>query len=342
MIGVLFYVCGSTAAEQAVSEDSGKLSSEVLSAMEGNQATLDSVLTMQAVITETSTHSFPIMKGYRIEEKHRIIYDGAHFRKDKLETKFTGGKEYRGYAEALRVGRVDIDSAESNIDYIPSNDMVFIRPPRRSNHYKIRTNDLLKYQSARSATLKENILASARNGYYFTARGDTVDGDDCILLTCDYTKTGSTLKIWIVPSKGYCIKKMQDGSKSKVDNEYTTILREYSPGMWWFDSVQARRNTGKETVVSKLSVDSLTFNELVDPEIFTVWGMDISSKTKIWDEMQSTMRTLAINDAKDEASNPTASSSKMIIVGLGILFLAAITFIGILIKGKKARVKQQS
>lgn len=342
VIGVLFYVGGSAAAEQGVSEDSGKLSSEVISAMEGNQANLDSVLTMQAVITKSSTHSFPDSKSYRIDEKLRVIYDGDHFRKDQLETKFTGGKEYRKYAEAVTVGRVDIDSVESNIDYIPSNNMVFIRPPRWSDRYKIRENDLLRYQSARRATLKRNILESVENGYYFTAKSETVDGEDCILLTCDYTNPESTLKIWIVPSKGYCIKKVQDSSKGKVDYEYTTILKEYSPGIWWFDTVQVKEASVRETIVSDLSVDSLTFNEPINPNIFSVWDLDITSETKIWDEMQSEMYTLAIGDSKDKVANPTGSPSKMMVVGLGILVLAAIAFLSIVIKGKKVRGEQQS
>ena len=51
---------------------------------------------------------------------------------------------------------------------------------------------------------------------------------------------------------------------------------------------------------------------------------------------------LMIGDAKDEAANPTGSLSKMIIVGLGILVLAAIAFLSIFIKGKKVRGEQQS
>jgi hypothetical protein len=335
VIGILFYVSSSTTAEQSAGGDMSKLSIEVISAMEGNQATLDSIRTLQATLTKNSTHSFPDKKGYQLLEKYRIIYDGDHFRKDQLETKLTGGKEYRKYAEALRVGQIDIDSAESGIDYIPSNDMVFIRPPRWNNNYKIRTNDLLKYQSARGATLKENIQASARNGYYFTARSEAVDGDDCVLLTCDYANPESTLKIWVVPSKGYCIKKMQDGSKSKVDDEYTTILKEYSPGMWWFESVRARKTFSLETVVSQLSVNSLTFNEPVAQGVFTVWGMDISSKTKIRDEMQDKMYTLAIDDAKDTVANTTGSAGKILVLGLGILALAAVVFLGTFIRGRR-------
>jgi hypothetical protein len=342
VIGVLFYMSSSTTAEQTASEDSRKLSSEVLSAIEGNQATLDSVRTIQAILTKNSTHTHYVptnkdkeLGSYKLIQKHKIRYDGNHFRIDQLEAKFTGDKVYR--KSKPYVGTVHIDSPESIIDFEAVSNMVFIRPSEWNDRHKIRTNDMLRYQSARGATLKENILASAKNGYYFTATSDTVEGDNCVLLTCNYNNPEATLKIWIVPSKGYCIKKVQDGSKGEIDDEYTTTLKEYSPGIWWFDTVQAKRTSGPETVVCRLSVDSLALNEPIDPEIFTVWGIDISSETKIWDEMQSTMHTLAIDDAKDAAANPSSSSSNILIPVLAILGLVGVTLLGILIKGKKAR-----
>lgn len=331
VMGVLFSVSNSITTEQITLEHSRKLSGEVFSAMEGNQATLDSISTMQATVTKRSSHSFPNKKGFQLEQKHRIISDEDHFRKDQLETQFKGPKENRGYARALPVGGVYIESVESNIDYIPPKNMVFVRSPRWSDDYKIRTNDLLHYQSARGATLKENILASAKNGYYFTAKKDKVDGDDCILLTCDYTNPEATLKIWVVPSKGYCIKKIQDISKGKISNEYKTTLKKYSPGIWWFDSVQAIKTTGLETVASILSVDALTLNEPIDPDVFTVWGLDISSKTRIMDEVQGKMFTLAIDDSREETTN------KVLVIGLGILGLVAATLLGIFTKVRRSR-----
>ncbi|MEJ2704944.1 MAG: hypothetical protein P8Z79_21105 [Sedimentisphaerales bacterium] len=304
--GVLFWVNGFVVAEQTIGGDSGKLSRDALSAMEGNQATLDSIRTMQATLTKSSSHSFSGKKGYNLEERHRIVCDGDHFRKDQLETWFRGADEYRGYEKALPIGQVDIDSAQLNIDYFPPNSRVFVRPPKWSESYKIRTNDLMKYQSARGATLKEK-----------------------------------TLKIWVVPSKGYCIKKMQDGSKGKIDDEYTTTLKEYSPGTWWFGTVKATKSTGLETVVCRLSLDSLIFNAPLDPDVFTVWGLDITSRTTITDEMQGTTSTLAIDDAKEVATDPTNSSGKTVKVGLGILGLTVVTFLGIFVKGKKACREQR-
>jgi len=336
VIVVLFCTAKLTLAE-LTAKDTQKLSNDVLSAIEGNQATLDSVRTIQAILTKNSTRYFGNNIGYKLTQKQKIWYDGSHFRKDQLETQFAGEEGYRGYERALPVGQVDIDSAESNIDYIPPTNRVFVRPPKWSDNYKIRTNDILRYQSARGATLKENILASEKNGYYFTAKSETVDGDDCILLTCDYTNPKSTLKIWVIPSKGYCIKKVQDISKGRIHDEYTTTLKEHSPGLWWFDTVQARETFGPQIVVSRLSLNSLAFNESIDPEIFTVWGLDVSSQTRITDEIQGTTYTLAIDDAKDMAANPTGSTGKILIVGLGILALTAVAFLGTFIKGRKVR-----
>ena len=346
VIGVLFYMSSSTTAEQTASEDSRKLSSEVLSAIEGNQATLDSVRTIQAILTKNSTHTHYVptnkdkeLGSYKLIQKHKIRYDGNHFRIDQLEAKFTGDKVYRG--RKPYVGTVHIDSPESIIDFEAVSNMVFIRPSEWNDRHKIRTNDMLRYQSAGGGrTLKSIILAGAENGHYYTAKNETVDGDDCILLTCNYAEDSFPLfvqRMWVAPSKGYCIKKVQRVSGGEVHDEYTTTLKEYSPGLWWFDAVEARVILGKETIVSRLSVDSLTFNESIDPEIFTVWGIDISSETKIWDEMQSTMHTLAIDDAKDAAANPSSSSSNILIPGLAILGLVGVTLLGILIKGKKAR-----
>lgn len=150
---------------------------------------------------------------------------------------------------------------------------------------------------------------------------------------CNYTNPAYTWKIWVVPSKGYCIKKVQCGSR----REYTTTLKEYSPGLWWFHTVQARAVSGSETIVSRLSVNSLTFNEPIDPDVFTVWGLDdVTPQTKVTDEMQGMMTyTLAKDYSKDMPVNRTGSIRKILIVGAGILSLTAVAFLGIFIKGRK-------
>jgi hypothetical protein len=81
----------------------------------------------------------------------------------------------------------------------------------------------------------------------------------------------------------------------------------------------------------------LTFNEPIEPDIFTVWGLDITSKTKIRDEIQGTMSTLALDDKKEKTVNSTRSPTRILIPGIAILGLIAVAFFGVLVKGKKKR-----
>lgn len=291
-------MANSTPAEKDSAKILEKLSLEVIAAMEGNQKTIDSIHTIQAVIKKTSLQDYGNKGSYKLIQTQKIICDCNHIRIDQLNKKFSGDKTYENYGS--EVGTIDIDSVESNIDYIPSNDNIFIRHPKWSNSYKIRNNPVLEFQSIRGGTLQENILTSAKNGYYFTAKDDKVDGEKSVLLTCDYTNPPSTLRIWVIPSKGFCIKKVEDGSKGKIDYEYTTTLKKYPPGIWWFKTVKVGKfRQGNVIQGSEISVNSIEFNKPVDPEIFTVWGMDLTAKTKVYDEIQNTTYTLAIDETEN-------------------------------------------
>ncbi|MBN2589391.1 MAG: hypothetical protein JXA96_05990 [Sedimentisphaerales bacterium] len=294
LLYTLFFMTIQVAADETDSNLLNKLSPEVVAAMEGNQKNLDSIKTMQAGVKTITKYDYGDEGSYELIETQRIIYDCNHFRIDKLETKFIGDEKYKNHGSEQ--GTIDIDSKESNIDYYPSNDHVFIRPPEWSNSYKIRNNPLLKYQSARNATLKNNIMLSAKNGFFFTAQSDKVDGEECILLQCDYTNPDAILKIWVVPSKGYCIKKIEDIVNGSISEEYTTILKKHPQGFWWFDSVETKTISSILTANTSLSVSSITLNEQIDPELFSVWGMGLSSKTRIYDEIQNTNYTLAIDE----------------------------------------------
>ena len=295
-------MANSTPAEKDSAEIMGKLSPEVIAAMEGNQKTIDSIHTIQAVITKTSLQNYGNKGSYKLIQTQKIICDCNHVRIEQLIKKFSGDKIYENYGS--EVGTIDIDSTESNIDYIPSNDNIFIRYPKWSNSYKIGNNPVLEFQSIRGSTLKENILASAKNGYYFTAKNDKVDGEKSVLLTCDYTNPPSTLRIWVIPSKGFCIKKVEDGSKGKIDYEYTTTLKKYPPGIWWFKTVKVGKFRRGDAMSSlDISINSLTLNEPIDPELFTIWGINATAKTKVYDEIRNITYTLAIDETEIPENN---------------------------------------
>jgi hypothetical protein len=168
-------------------------------------------------------------------------------------------------------------------------DIAFIRPPNWDEKQIREHNPIFAYQMFLHHPIQEKVLESAEQGYYFTARPDRVADDDCILLSCDYDGE-SVLNFWLVPSKGYCVKKMQNIWKGKVYHEYETTLKEYTPGHWWFDSVRARNWKGKEEEPYEdihLTVESLKFNEPIDPKAFTIAGTGIPPGTKIADRISN-------------------------------------------------------
>ncbi|HUW20008.1 MAG TPA: hypothetical protein VMW16_11970 [Sedimentisphaerales bacterium] len=264
---------------------SPKLPPEIQAIIKGNQATVDSVRTIQATIESVATISFGSEGTRKLMTMEKIWYDRDHLRRDTIEGKFIGSEtepllvtvpilNEKGYFRPPPSGEVEIDSNDFKIDYEPSNNTIFVHPPEWTDKRRgILMNKMLKYQSVRGGTLKENVLLSAKNGYYFTTESEKIDGDDCILLTCNYDRTESTLKIWVVPSKGYCIKKVQDIIGAKVVDEYVATLKEYSSGIWWFDTIKAeshKHGQWKSHELTYLSVKSLTFNKTINSKVFTI------------------------------------------------------------------------
>ncbi len=339
-IVTLFCIINFVTADETGSDLLKKLNPEVIAAMEGNQKTIDSIQTLQAVITLNSTHDYG-EKGYRqMTQKLRIWYDGNNTRKDVLESRFTGKDteplslgqvegEGQAYFEPPPVGDVEIQTSKSHIYYIPPTEYVGIYSSEKDKSEILWSNNITNYQSVIGHSLKEKILQSASLGYYFTTTSEKIGEDDCVLLSCDYSDVQMVLKIWVVPSKGYCIKKLQSIYKEKVANEYTTTLKKYSPNIWWFDTVKVGESRQGDVITSsEISVNSLILNEPLHPDIFTVWGIDVTPNTKVHDEIQGTTYTLAVDkteiqqaDNGNIVANTEDSSNTAIIIGLGIIIL---------------------
>jgi hypothetical protein len=245
VIGLLFVVAPSVAADHEPAGTNARLSPEIVRIIEGNQATLDSVRSMQARIKHVGTFHFGTKGKRKLVEVKQIWFDGNHIRKDILEGRFIGKETepllisehkegadiHKGYFRPPVAGEFEIHSRKLYVYNNPSANKIFIVPPDWTNErFKWRENVLLKYQSARNSTLRDNVLLSAKNGQYFSTSREEVDGEDCILLKCEYTNVPKcTLKIWVVPSKGYCIKRVQEiDAKGKIIEEYVTTLKEYS------------------------------------------------------------------------------------------------------------------
>ena len=249
-----------------------------------------------------STDSFYHGKGIRVaEEIVEFWYDRSHSRTDLLESKFIGKEtdplllkyESTGgtaHISPRAIGYTEIKSIESKMKYLPSIPRIFIIPQKEEARRNIRPPfQFMYYQTVEGDTLKEDALRLAKLDQYFTVKNETADGDDCLLLEHYNVGYGVTTKFWIVPSKGYCIKKMQLVQKGIVRKGYTTTLKEYLPGIWWFDSVKAIRLGGPEGINPdknvELSVKSLTLNEPIDPKTFTLADTNIPPGTEVQDDI---------------------------------------------------------
>jgi hypothetical protein len=262
----------------------------------------DAVRWIHGTVKIVSTDSYKD-KGNRVmEQTMEIWYDGSHSRTDILESKFIGKEtdpvvleEYSNGGQKiikpLDIGHTEIESIESQMIYRPSMRAAYITSPKHKQEVGrcIRSVNLVHYQTISGWTIKEIALGRAKGDDYSTVKRETVDGEDCLLLENYYAEDDITRKIWIVPSKGYCIKKTQFIHKGTVQDEYTTTLKEYLPGIWWFDSVKGTI-WGNSTVTTsdktwEISVESLTINESIDPKTFTLAGTNVPYGTRVQDEI---------------------------------------------------------
>ncbi len=83
----------------------------------------------------------------------------------------------------------------------------------------------------------------------------------------------------MVPSKGYTVKRVQELHKGKVQNSYTTTLKEYEPGLWWFDTVEVDSVVNPQKM--RIAVNALTIRPRIDPKVFSLDGLGVSDRTRV-------------------------------------------------------------
>ena len=274
-----------------------ELPPEVLTAIRENQKTIDSVKTFHA--TTKRTDQITREQGKRtLFVVQEVWYDGSHFRIDVKDSKFIGKDTTDLVLEESPDGGVkvfapppirswEIRLKESRLAF-HGGDRVNIYPYQWDKENIVSQCPILRFSMFRFTTLQEQVLRNKRQGYIWSAQSDSLDGEECILLSCSYPDYNQSAKAWVVPSKGYCIKKRQSTNQGTVAFEYETTLKEYSPGFWWFDrAVQKRRKTGEkepfETI--ELSIEKIEFNKPLDPKVFTIAGTNIPEGTRITDRI---------------------------------------------------------
>ncbi len=294
ILSFVFAATESTYADVPNAEESVKLSEQLRNIIERNQANWDSVKTMQGIVRIEMKTDYGDQGISHIIETEKFWFDGNRQRSDILNNEQVGRegpleREDSGGRKAIVTGRdkgmIEIKTGQSTIWYIPRISNVNIFPSKEDATRLRRENKLLGYQSINGTALKKAVLDIAKNGLDCTVTNETIDKDECLLL--EYNLSNERVwKIWVVPSKGHCIKKMQSMSKGLLYSEFITTLKEYPPGIWWLDSVKSRDSLGgRLNYEENVFVDSLTFNEPIDPNIFTLAGTNIPHGTRVHDRI---------------------------------------------------------
>jgi len=274
-----------------------ELSPEVLRAIKENQKTIDSVKTFHA-LTKRTDHITREQGKRTLFVVQEVWYDGSHYRIDVKDSKFIGKEAtdlvLKKYPDGRKrvfapppIRSLEIRSKESRLAFHGA-DRVFIHPYQWDKENIVSQCPTLRYNMFRFTTLQEQVLRNKQQGYIWTAQPDSLNGEECILLSCNYPDYNQGAKAWVVPTKGYCIKKRQSTSDGTVAFEYETTLKEYSPGFWWFESVIAKRRKPKEKnpfEIIELSIEKIEFNETLDPKVFTIAGTPIPKGTRIIDRI---------------------------------------------------------
>ncbi len=286
-------------AQTSQTPDAVDLDPQITTILDRHQQTLDALQSLEATFEILEHRSFKGIGTRTLKQTARTWWDGQRLRTDTLESRFIGEQtapllltkdaQSATYYQPPPVGAVEIHSVESSLTYDPDLNRVNVTNPKWDKENQLSRNTLLKFQSVLyGLTLPETIRAITKQGLPCAISNDEVESEDCILLSFAYGRDGhQAMKIWVVPSKGYCIKKYQNHYRNEVVEEYTTTLKEYTPGLWWFDVVKAMysEKTHDGSCVSTVSVAAATINKSIDPNIFTLAATNVPYGTPVSDDV---------------------------------------------------------
>jgi len=157
-------------------------------------------------------------------------------------------------------------------------------------------------------TLEEKVNNDAGLGYHPAITPAIVEGLPCQLLEWQYPQAEMALKVWVVPSKGYMVKKLQTFHKGAVAQEWCVDLREYGDGLFWWEKVQHTK-WAKGRIRSRTVARITDFepNCSVDDSLFTLAGLDVPIGTEVRD------RKLGLRYRYGELAEPSEDYVQLVV-----------------------------
>jgi hypothetical protein len=142
------------------------------------------------------------------------------------------------------------------------------------------------FTSVQGRTLARKVREDWDHGYRPTVTTVTDDDVDSVLVNWDYAQSRMVLKVWVEPTKGYMIRKLQAYYQNELVTDWTSQLKEYGDGVFWPDHVEQRDwRSGRVTRQLLVNVNRLEINPAVDDAMFTLAGIGLPQGAEVQDRI---------------------------------------------------------
>ncbi len=170
----------------------------------------------------------------------------------------------------------------------------------------------------------------------------TLNGVDCWLLGWNIRDTKLAVKVWVAPTKGYSVLRLQVEEPQKFLKLVDSEVELHIPSGIWFPSKIVYQDFGNKTLRGKeiIEVETISINEHIDPSIFTLAGLNFpdgtyiampeASKSGVWrnGELQARDASVLFQDTTPPVPvNPPAKVDYWLVAVCGIFVVAAIAVI---------------
>jgi hypothetical protein len=123
-------------------------------------------------------------------------------------------------------------------------------------------------------------------GYAPTVSEVDLDGTKALLIAWHCRKTNGTFKVWLSPSEGYWVRKVQGiNGEGKVLEERIVVVRRYAPEIFWIERGEESFWFDNGDLLRRycVTVKELALNVPVDDKLFTLEGLGVPPGTEVHD-----------------------------------------------------------
>jgi hypothetical protein len=264
------------------------------SIVEANTASLSRLRSCAATLEVTATVNMEDKGMISSNDLYSVWADGRKVREDftalntgperRIEIGAKGGEEHIYYGRPA--ARKRVISPESVLSYRPGSDAMSISPGNAKSPYGRGGSVLFEYAGVLGHTLEEKVRQNAAEGYLPVISEVSLDGVDCRLMKWEYPDVQMAMKIWVVPSKGCMVKRLETYHKGNLGSEWQANVDSYGDGVFWFSKVDSRQYVrGAVREHQEVNVKELHPNVPVDASVFTIQAMDIPPGTEVQDRI---------------------------------------------------------